>query len=564
MLRKSPSPPTKPVVGADASLIGAASNPSNTGRRRHSERTTERGPAAAAAGSRHYYYYSCLMATVVVVLLIVFFGVSSSSMPVSNSNKSNEAILSSRLCRHLHCRTTVQHSTQYELSTANSEAEAATTKVAAMKAPASSASISSTKPSSATTTTRLLRIVSMNIAELRPSDEAPDSWKINRSNDNSQETVIAAAFRQQLLLASDANSSNGDDDPPHVIFLQECPREQNAAWITDTLLGTENNKTSSTSSDSSLSDYISMGTRPSHAGFVTLLVRHDFVAHQPLMRLSAISSGSSSQEPRAPWQGDPDEIPAVVAQLSFRDDDDDEEIPQDEHQPDELRTSALSSSPPSLILILASVHLAPFESGASQRRFQMQQLLQIQANVLEKTRAAAAANNKDNNNKTRVVLLVAGDTNMRDSEDAVMQDELHFQDAWKLAGSNPTTQYTWDTTIRQELSPTSTNATNNRNSLDGMTTPPPPPTRTIQNRYYGQHTRAYQRRYDRIYIHSGDHPLHHGQQQQQQQQQEQQHDESFSVKVRSFALVANEPIEPSRFHFLSDHFGIHSEFEFSW
>jgi hypothetical protein len=410
----------------------------------------------------------------------------------------------------------------------------------------------------------------MNIAELRPSDEAPNSWK----RSDSQETVIAAAFRQQLLLllllgartsSSSSSSSKDPPPPPHFIFLQECPRERNAAWITDTLLSSSSDGGTGNSS----SDYVSMGTRPSHAGFVTLLVRRDFLVHQKQQEHGSSGRGNKNSDSTRsrttsctlePLQVSED-IPAVAAKLSFWNNgvDDDENHHHERH----------SDEPPSLVLILASVHLAPFESGASHRRFQMQQLLQLQSNVQETTTIAAAASsnnsNNNNNNKTRVVLLVAGDTNMRDSEDVVMQDELHFQDAWKLAGSNLTTQFTWDTTVQNCL-PSSTNSTtNNTNSnRDGMTTPPPP--RTIQNLYYGQRTRAYQRRYDRIYIHNGHTAIHddHQQHQRHHQQQQQQQDDLFSVKVHSFELLANKPIEPSRFHFLSDHFGMAADLEFSW
>ena len=55
----------------------------------------------------------------------------------------------------------------------------------------------------------------MNIAELRPSDEAPDTWKKQQQRNSPsrpESSIIAAAFRKQLL----AND-------PHIIFIQECP-----------------------------------------------------------------------------------------------------------------------------------------------------------------------------------------------------------------------------------------------------------------------------------------------------------------------------------------------------
>jgi hypothetical protein len=63
-------------------------------------------------------------------------------------------------------------------------------------------------------------------------------------------------------------------------------------------------------------------------------------------------------------------------------------------------------------------------------------------------------------------LLFAGDTNIRASEDDVMQGDLQLLDVWKLAGSNPATKFRWDTIDH---------------SKDGG----------FFNQYYGEDTRQY-------------------------------------------------------------------------
>jgi endonuclease/exonuclease/phosphatase family metal-dependent hydrolase len=99
-------------------------------------------------------------------------------------------------------------------------------------------------------------------------------------------------------------------------------------------------------------------------------------------------------------------------------------------------------------------------------------------------------------------LIVLGDTNMRDGEDSY--HEKSYQDAWKVLGALEATRYTWDTIIHG----------------------------TSFNQYYGTSTRQYQKRYDRVYFTTN------------------------VLKPTEFTLIANQPIPPSKDHFLSDHFGV--------
>lgn len=205
--------------------------------------------------------------------------------------------------------------------------------------------------------------------------------------------------------------------------------------------------------------YQVMGRTPSHADYVVLLIKKG---------ISAKFVSTERGEIR---------IPGVLAELTWKD---------DRH------------------LLVASVHLAPFLTGADTRQIQVEALLR-QAKKLD------------------MPILIAGDTNMRASEDGVMEgyNNLGLLDAWKEGGAQPETKFTWDTV--------------DHTTADGGGS---------FNRYYGQTTREYTARYDRIYL--------------------SQHNKTLlSVVVDSFELIANKPLT-NRNHFLSDHFGIATELSFNW
>jgi endonuclease/exonuclease/phosphatase family metal-dependent hydrolase len=264
--------------------------------------------------------------------------------------------------------------------------------------------------------TKALRVVSMNIAELVPSKEAPEEWNMS----------LAEERLQRELLATN----------PDVIALQECPSKK---WVEMFL---------------SFKDYKPIPTtKPSHAGYVALWIRSDWMA-QP------VSLGI---------------LPAVAAQVELSD---------------------------GRVLWVASMHLEPFEEGSQVRNDQLAVLLQHAKN----SKASFA--------------IFAGDTNMRDEEDRVAEEILLLGDVWKVAGSEPLNRFSWDTT--EQLGQ--------------------------QNRFYGSKTRAYQRRYDRIYYY------HHAAA----------NDDDNRVTVPYFRLIANTPVGSSKFHFLSDHFGIAAEIKIEW
>ena len=274
-----------------------------------------------------------------------------------------------------------------------------------------------------------LKLVTMNIAGMEPSQSAPDSWN--------KEQQRAALIEE--ILRSD----------PDIIALQEAPSDVLSSGMFD-----HDDRT-----------FRQLHSVPSHAGYVTLFVRSE-------METGALNLGNK--------------VP-IVASFLFCE---------------------------RLNLVIASAHLAPFEQRSYQRQKEVDTLIHVA---------------RDSNAGPVDAIIFLGDTNMRSFEDQTMEGDLGLIDAWKQAGSSPEARYTWDTTPHGE----------------GES--------AWQNLYYGQRTRAYQNRYDRVYIKDlrrgsassfSSFPLH--------------------VNVSAFDLIANKPVSESQYHFLSDHFGIATELELSW
>jgi len=106
-----------------------------------------------------------------------------------------------------------------------------------------------------------------------------------------------------------------------------------------------------------------------------------------------------------------------------------------------------------LQVYVASMHLEPFENGST--------IWQKQMEALQKAAG----------DPTTMPLILAGDTNMRDTEDGFFETALSLSDSWKVTEASDNTRYTWDTVDHGEWF----------------------------NEYYGHKTRHYQRRYDRVY-----------------------------------------------------------------
>jgi endonuclease/exonuclease/phosphatase family metal-dependent hydrolase len=242
-------------------------------------------------------------------------------------------------------------------------------------------------------------------------------------------------------------------------------------------------------------DHDLLGYHTSHAPYVTLFVRKGIQA-----KLVPVHDDSNGVH-----------LPAVVAELSYP--------PLEEggsynEYKEENRRSRRR-------LWIASVHLEPFANGADCRHLQVQSLIQSA-------------------NRFKVPLIVAGDLNMRVAEDATMEGVGYdLLDFWKLAGSNFTTKYTWNT----------------RNEIKNG---------GYFNQFYGTTTREYISRYDRIYFHRTVAKTNNNGQASEDSKKSA-IDENFPpITVKSFKLMANRPVGSSKHHFLSDHFGISSTFTLKW
>ena len=220
-------------------------------------------------------------------------------------------------------------------------------------------------------------------------------------------------------------------------------------------------------------NYQVMGATHAHAGQVVLLVRKGISAtpmptSEPVNNQRVFSLFGSDIPFAIPIHRG---SPAVLATLRFED----------------------------RSIMVSSVHLAPFGNGSKTRKSQVKQLLEIAGST---------------------PLIFAGDTNMRTAEDKAMEVELGLLDAWKLAGSEKQTRFTWDTL--------------DHTGVQGGSF----------NRYYGDDTRQYHARYDRIYCSKKT--------------------GIADIRVPSFELIANQPVTENNKHFLSDHFGISTVLEVQW
>jgi hypothetical protein len=224
-------------------------------------------------------------------------------------------------------------------------------------------------------------------------------------------------------------------------------------------------------------DASSYQTAPSHAGFVALWVRSKpdngrMMDGQPLEQSYNVSAVRVVNDQ-----------PAVAVQLDISIEDG-----QKRHKQQQT-----------VRIWFASMHLEPFERGSFGRQDQLTDLIE-QAQESE---------------RQPCLIVLAGDTNMREAEDEVAEQTIGLTDAWKKAGANPKTRFSWNTE---------------------------PQAGNIQNLYYGSNTRPYKRRYDRIYY-------------------KLQNPSGLQVTVPSFELIANKPIGSSTTHFLSDHFGVAAEIQ---
>ena len=329
-----------------------------------------------------------------------------------------------------------------------------------------------------------LTLVSFNIAGCQPSAEAPRGWKQQDATD---------AIRSEVLAYS-----------PDIIALQECPGGE--SWAMAHFL-----------------NYTVLGATLSHADHTILLVKKGIDAEPISLVLPLSSDGTAAVEHHHfPQYDDNDDndrrhppLPAVMAKLTFQ----------------------------SRTLVVASVHLAPFNQGESKRRLQIERLMNIAGSRIEGGGGTA-------DYPPPPPLILAGDMNMRQSEDEVMEQTFQLKDFWRLAGSDATMKFTKD-------------SINHGTSF---------------NQYHGDLTREYNARYDRVYYHDSSCKLPclplppppaaaHDQVPVSNQNDDMKNgfltSSSMLNKVTHFELMANKPVTNKR-HFLSDHFGIATTFELDW
>ena len=135
-------------------------------------------------------------------------------------------------------------------------------------------------------------------------------------------------------------------------------------------------------------------------------------------------------------------------------------------------------------------------------------------------------------------MILAGDMNMRQSEDSFMEQTMGLLEFWKLAGSDRAKKFTWDTVDHGRPF----------------------------NRFYGDVTRPIHARYDRVYWYNSSSiatPAPTIAQQEINEDKKVDLKNSSMLNVSNFELMANKPVT-NEYHFLSDHFGITTTFEVHW
>ena len=233
-----------------------------------------------------------------------------------------------------------------------------------------------------------LTLLSWNVSNAHPSSSAPDPARRSRS--------APSLIRDECLLlplpprSPSSSSSSGaaprfsSTSPPDVIALQECPYPTFGSDVFGD------------------SGYVSMGTRPSHCGYVDLLVR------MGLTSTTTTTTGGDDDDARRRRRRptatviatERHGLPSVAATIEF---------------------------PNGASVAVSSSHLAPFKDGAPDRLVQCATLMSLMSERADDC-----------------VLL--GDFNARAAEDRGMEgsDGGGWTDAWKCAGSRTGDKFTWD------------------------------------------------------------------------------------------------------------------------
>lgn len=212
-----------------------------------------------------------------------------------------------------------------------------------------------------------LTLLSWNLSNASPSCMAPDTAQRARR--------APFLIRDECVLSS-----------PDIIALQECPSPSFGRDV----FGSHG--------------YISMGTRPSHCGYVDLLVREGLT-----MSSSSTTVAAEARKRKRPSTGtttimtDFYNLPSVACHIDL---------------------------PNGVTIAVSSSHLAPFKDGASERLAQCTTLMKLMTQ----------------NGGTIDNCILLGDFNARAAEDIKIENAVggKWLDAWKCTGSDPNTKFTWD------------------------------------------------------------------------------------------------------------------------
>ena len=234
-------------------------------------------------------------------------------------------------------------------------------------------------------------------------DDNDDVPRATSTNNNKTLTEVEVRLRNEILRTQ-----------PDIIALQECPARD---WSARVICAP------TTNNNNDQRRYVSVGTAPSHCGYVDLLVRRDWNWERiDLQRQQQQQEGGLGMT-----------LPSVAAVVN---------IPLDKDS---------SSSSPSTIarLAVSSSHLAPHRENAYIRFHQLQQLV---SQMQQKDEAIPGATD----------LILLGDMNMRKDEDGRVErigwvppsasnntSSGGLLDAWKEAGSDPATRDTWNSYVNR-------------------------------------------------------------------------------------------------------------------
>ncbi|KAL3775058.1 hypothetical protein ACHAW5_001192 [Stephanodiscus triporus] len=230
-----------------------------------------------------------------------------------------------------------------------------------------------------------LTLLSWNVSNAQPSSSAPDPAQRAR--------LAPRLIRDECLLLPfpGSSSSSAASSLPDVIALQECPYPTFGREVFGD------------------SGYVSMGTRPSHCGYVDLLVREGLTTMTTRDADDDYDGGDAQRRRRRRRRRGP--MTTIIATERH-------DLPS---------VAATIELPNGANVAVSSSHLAPFKEGAHERLLQCATLMSLMSE-----RASDC------------VLL--GDFNARAAEDKGMEGLAGggWVDAWKCGGSNPGDKFTWD------------------------------------------------------------------------------------------------------------------------